>query len=304
MKQIRQDRYFDSEGLRCAAWLYLPENLPESADKPPLIIMGHGIAAERSFGLPAFAERFAQEGWAVLLFDYRYLGDSEGEPRGHVLQSKQRRDWQAAIRYARTLSEIDHQRIAIWGSSFGGGHVLATAAVEEGLCAAVSQVPHVDSFASMANLGPGMMLWSSYAGVRDLLQTALFGKPFYVPAIAAPGERAIMNTPESLPGYSKIVPENSGWKNRVPGRFFVDFMLYRPISMARKIDIPVLLVGARHDSLVPVEAVRKTAEQLRHGSYVELDSDHFQPYNGEVFEENIAHQIRFLHQQFNTGNTL
>lgn len=296
MSYTRKDTFFESKGLRCAAWLYLPDDVAA----PPLIIMGHGIAGERSFGLPDFAERFVAEGWAVLIFDYRYLGDSEGQPRGHVLQSRQRQDWQAVIKYAKSLAEVDVSRIAIWGSSFGGGHVLATAAEHPELCAAVSQVPHVDAFASLANLGPDMILWSSYAGLRDVIQTALTGRPFYVHAIAAPGERAIMNTPESLPGYSSIVPQGSDWQNRVPARFFVDLMFYRPIVAAGRISIPTLLIGARDDSLVPIEAVRKTARRIKQCTYIELQSDHFQPYTGAVFEENISHQIRFLHKQFNT----
>jgi hypothetical protein len=36
-------------------------------------------------GLPQFAEKFAIAGFVVSLFDYRYLGASEGEPRGQIL---------------------------------------------------------------------------------------------------------------------------------------------------------------------------------------------------------------------------
>jgi alpha-beta hydrolase superfamily lysophospholipase len=43
--------------------------------------MAHGFATERTFGLQPFVERFIGAGWAVLTFDYRGFGESEGEPR-------------------------------------------------------------------------------------------------------------------------------------------------------------------------------------------------------------------------------
>lgn len=80
-RESRSD--FTSGGVRCAADLYLPD----SKGSPPVIIMGHGFAAERSFCLPAYAEYFAGQGMAVLLSDYRSFGDSDGEPRQLVILS-------------------------------------------------------------------------------------------------------------------------------------------------------------------------------------------------------------------------
>ena len=65
---------FSSNSEHCAADLYLPDGVA----KPPVMVMAHGFAGERGFKLPAFAENFCQQGVAVLLFDYRCFGDSEG----------------------------------------------------------------------------------------------------------------------------------------------------------------------------------------------------------------------------------
>jgi len=140
MKRIDAD--FVSKGLKCAAWLYLPEG----AARPPVVVMAHGFAAERSFGLPAFAERFAEKGLAVLLFDYRNFGDSEGEPRNLVSPKRHLEDWRAAIAHARSLEAVDGTRLGLWGTSFSGGHVLVSAARDKGVRAVVAQVPFVDGF--------------------------------------------------------------------------------------------------------------------------------------------------------------
>ena len=117
---------FISEKIRCAADLYLPT----SVNKPPIVIMAHGLGAERSFGLPAYAEYFANEGMAVLLFDYRCFGDSDGEPRQLVNPTHHLQDWRAAIQHTYLISNLDTSRIALWGSSYSGGHVVVTAEKE------------------------------------------------------------------------------------------------------------------------------------------------------------------------------
>ena len=44
-----------------------------------------GFSGVKEMGLQPFTERFAAEEFAVLLFDFRYLGASDGTPRGQVL---------------------------------------------------------------------------------------------------------------------------------------------------------------------------------------------------------------------------
>ena len=73
----RRDITFDSNGDTCAAWLFLPEGV----ERPPVVILGHGLGATREMRLDAFAERFAQAGIAALAFTYRHFGDSTGQPR-------------------------------------------------------------------------------------------------------------------------------------------------------------------------------------------------------------------------------
>jgi alpha-beta hydrolase superfamily lysophospholipase len=90
--------------------------------------MGHGFGAERRFRLPAFAERLCAAGLAVLLFDYRGFGDSEGTPRGLVDPGRHLADFAAAVRYAQELKGVDGARLALWGTFLSGGHALVTAA--------------------------------------------------------------------------------------------------------------------------------------------------------------------------------
>lgn len=124
--------------MRCAGWLYLP---PRAEGAPPCVVMAHGTTGTRDFGLPSYAARFAAAGLAVLTFDYRHFGASEGEPRQLVHIDRQLEDLRSAVGYARALREVDAARVALWGTSLGAGHVLSAAAADAAITAAVAQLP-------------------------------------------------------------------------------------------------------------------------------------------------------------------
>src|SRR5688500_8952192 len=87
----RLDVTFRSGADRCAAWLYVPDATPA-----PCVVMAHGFAAPRRDSLEPYAVRFAEAGFATLLFDFRHFGDSEGEPRQVLDVGRQQEDYRAA----------------------------------------------------------------------------------------------------------------------------------------------------------------------------------------------------------------
>ena len=104
--------------------------------------------------LDAFAERFAQAGIAALAFTYRHFGDSSGQPRQLLSIKRQLADWDAAIAFVKGRCDLDGSRIAVWGSSFGGGHSITVASRHAELKAAIAQCPFTDGLASTLALGP------------------------------------------------------------------------------------------------------------------------------------------------------
>ena len=46
---------FQSQGLNCAGWLFVPEKLPESQNAPALV-MAHGLGAVKEQGLEPFCQ--------------------------------------------------------------------------------------------------------------------------------------------------------------------------------------------------------------------------------------------------------
>jgi len=286
----RRDSDFISQRTRCAAWLFLPDK----GDNFPLVIMAHGLGAERTMRLPAYAERFVEEGLSVLLFDYRNFGDSEGEPRNLINPWRHVQDWMAAIKHARTLPQINPMRIALWGTSFSGGHVLVAAAKDRTITAVVSQVPFVDGGATLLMLNIGFIMKGLIHGLRDLLRIITFRSPHYVPIVSLPKDFALMNTPDALPGVMAILPKDSKWNNQAPARIMLTLPLYRPVSFAPRITCPVLMVSAIRDSLISQASIDKTASKIKDVKLERLDVRHFDVYIGDWFNRVVKLEADFL----------
>jgi len=286
----RADSDFFSRGTRCSGWLYLAKGV----ESPPVVIMAHGFAAEKTFGLAAYAERFVEEGIAVYVFDYRCFGDSDGEPRNLVNPSRHCQDWKAAIVHVRNLPEIDHGKIALWGTSFSGGHVIVTAAQDPNIAAIISQVPHVDPFSTAGRMRPKDLLRSWIAASRDVFRLITRRRPYYIPVVGDPGSRAFLNTPDAKPGYFSIIPEGHDWRNECPARTFFTAMLYRPIAKAKRVRCPALVVLAEKDSLVSPESVERAAARMENARLVRMPVGHFDVYTGDGFNETVELETDFL----------
>lgn len=137
----KEDVSYRSEGIRCAATLYRPARTGKT--RTPAIVMGHGFASVRQMSLPSYAPYFVEAGIAVLAIDYRFLGESDGEPRQQVLPHCQREDFRNALTWLARQPGIDAERLGLWGTSFAGGHVLQISAFDRRVKAVVSQVPAI-----------------------------------------------------------------------------------------------------------------------------------------------------------------
>ncbi|MDH5737994.1 MAG: lysophospholipase [Gammaproteobacteria bacterium] len=289
MEFTKANDTFNSHGVSCAAWLYRPSNVVN----PPVIVMAHGFSAEKCFGLPAFAERFASEGWAVYVFDYRTFGESEGEPRNRVHPFMHNEDWDAAIAHVKTLTNIDTSRLVLWGTSFSGGHVVCTASRHPDITAIIAQVPFCGGQSGDAP-SPGTLFKVMYHLMLDKIKTAITGQPHYIPVVGKPGSFAIMNTPECWDGFLELVPEGHSYANQTPASIYGLIGKYDPSAHASKVQCPALIIAGENDSLIPVSRVRDMASKIPSGVFKCLNTNHFEPYTGQAFEENIGLQIEFL----------
>lgn len=289
----RQEMRFSSHGSQLAAWFY-----PARAEgKRPCVVMAHGLGGTREMRLPAYAERFADAGFNVLLFDYRHFGASAGEPRQLLDIRSQLQDWHAAIAHARSLTQVDPEKIALWGTSLAGGHVLAVAAQDRRVAAVIAQVPHFSGPAGLLAIGPLQGLRLSLHGLYDRLRGLLGKAPHYIPASAMPGELGLLSSPGDHEGYQALQPHGVATDQRIAARFALQVGLYSPGRQLAGLSMPYLLQVALQDHCTPPGPVLSGCSKAPAVTLRQYACGHFDPYVEPMFSQIIADQLAFLQQQ-------
>ncbi|VBA36408.1 hypothetical protein LAUMK13_01132 [Mycobacterium innocens] len=289
---------FPSHGVSCAAW-HIPAR-SEAMTGPagrPAIVMAHGFAGTRDTGLLNYAGAFADAGIDALVFDYRGFGDSEGSPRQHVSFRRQRQDYHAAIAAARQLPGVDPARIAVWGTSYSGGHVVAVAAQDPRIAAAVSMTPATDGLAALVQLvryaGPGQLMRTAAHGLRDGARALTNRAPHRIPVVARPGSVAIISTPGAAEAYTSMAGPT--WRNEVCARTALEIGFNRATGFARRLRSPILVQLGTNDRVAPAAAARRTARKAGPlGQLREYPVDHFDVYEGRWQRQALADQLGFL----------
>ncbi|MEE1765182.1 alpha/beta fold hydrolase [Streptomyces sp. SP18BB07] len=286
------DVTFGSGGERCAAWLY-----PAKSPSSPIVLLGHGLGGVREMRLDAFAERFADAGYACLVFDYRHFGSSGGEPRQLLDVKLQLDDWAAAIGYARTVACVDPERVVLWGSSFGGGHVIIAGARDRRVAAIISQCPFTDGHASVRAANPLGLAKATGLALRDAAGTLLRRAPTMIATAGPPGSAALMAAPDAEPGYLALVPEGAPFRNEVAARFALHVGLHRPGKRAVDLRCPALFQLCESDSVAPAKAAERDLRRAPKGEIVTYPYGHFDIYVGAPFEHIVADQLAFLERR-------
>jgi fermentation-respiration switch protein FrsA (DUF1100 family) len=282
---MRRDITFDSQGSRCAGWLYLPDDLP-AGRKAPGIVMANAISAVKEMYLANYAERFAAAGFAALVFDYRYFGESEGEPRGQLFPNEQLDDIKNAISWFSLQPEVDAERLGGWGISFGGAHLVFITAFEKRLEALVATVPSAVANIEVLERGIGPQGALGFLGflTGDRAMRYQSGAVNEIKVTAQGPEPSMVPGPLAYDFYTTaqqtIAPT---WRNAVTIESVEKMMEYNPVWPVHRIaPTPLRVVLAENDEFIPSDLVRATFERAGEPKdLVVLSCGHLEVYDTE-----------------------
>lgn len=261
--------------------------------------MGHGFGGTKDMGLAAYALRFQAAGYAVLVFDYRYFGESSGEPRQLIWIPDQLEDWAAAIEFSRSRKEIHTEKIALWGTSMSGGHVIVSAARDHKIACVAAQCPGLDgretALIAFKRHGIGHGLKMLFHGQRDIVRSWLGLSPHKIPIFGKPDTVACLTTPDAFDAAEKLV--QAGFVNEVCARINIRGDKYRPVKHAANVRCPVLLQICDNDALVPPHTTGESIQRLgQKATVVHYPIGHFDIYFGDNFEKAVGDQLAFFNQ--------
>ncbi len=286
-----------SDGIRLAGDIWKPADL-KADEKRPAILMVHGWGGLKSHLNQAYAPQFTEMGYVVLTFDYTGWGESEGflirsgkrpqsangaetpqtyttevqELRRIVNPLEQQDDIRAAFAYLTTDPNVDPQRVAVWGSSLGGGLALATAIEFPQIKVLISQVGSVnprgiDAAPATSEDNPlspaNMVAWRGAIARGDA--------PSF-PSEPQPG----------LQGY----PD---WP---------DFTRYDPMANLDNLSAATLIVDAAEEELFDIQEngayLYAQIKDRLPSSYKTIDGKHYDVYSGAGYQNAVAWQKAWL----------
>ena len=273
----RRKVHFLSGEERCAAWHYPGAN-------GACVIMAGGLGVTKEPAADPLAKRFNEHGFTVLAFDFRRLGESDGQPRQIARMGEQQADWQAAIEFAATLPGVDRGEIAIWGFSVSGGHVFRIASHNPQLGAAISHAPLADGQAAAPNALRHQTLLATLRltgrAVRDFLGGLAGRRPLLVPLAAPRGTVASLSTPDALNGSRALNPGNRypDWQQEIAARSALRVGYYRPGRHASRIRCPLLVLAYEHDGVAPPGPAIRAGQRAPRGEVVCLPGGHYEAF--------------------------
>lgn len=292
----RRDVMFPSQGLKCAAWYYIPNGMKEG-EKRPAIVMAHGFSAVKEMYLDNYASKFADAGFVVTVFDYRYFGGSEGEPRAQLLWPEQIQDYRNAITWTMAQKEVDPSRIGVWGTSYSGGHVIHLAAHDRRIKAVVAQVPVTDVWDTYMAKWPdeqraGFMGWLA----QNRADEAASGKVNYIPVAAPPDQPSVWPLQEWYDSFMELAKPAPSWLNSMVINSLDTHITYAPTSVIHRVSpTPLLMVIASDDVITPTadekEAFARAKEPKK---LVVVEGRHFDAYNGPKHEQFVRPMVEWF----------
>ncbi len=242
--------YFQSEGARLRGFLHRPD---AGADRLPSIVQGPGWLglADAKLYIP-YHQAFTDAGFAVLIFDYRGFGESEGD-RGTISPAWQLEDWRNAIAYMRGREDMDPARAAIFGSGgTGGGNAILVAAAEPAIRATISQVPVADGRDWLHRMRPEHEWIAFLAAVETDRRERAAGR---AGVLVPPREGIMIDTPERRASSVKS-DVDARIPSAVPLASAHGILEYRPIDAASRVR-GLMVIGVEDDAVTPTDHARR-----------------------------------------------
>jgi dipeptidyl aminopeptidase/acylaminoacyl peptidase len=280
---------FYSEGVKLTGDLYLPDGLPVG-ERRAGIVLCHGYTGVKDLYLPDNASALNDAGYVVLTFDYKGWGASGG-PRSRLAPYGRVADVQAALTYLGLQSQVDPDRLGIYGTSYGGATVVWVGAID----------PRVKCVVSVVGIGDGRRWMRSVRRPdewHDLLARA-----------KADREKRVLDGQSAMADRSQILlPDrqsaelaaaarraNPAAVNELPLEFIDDTLGFHPEWVVDKIaPRPILFITTNDDRLVPPEESEALFAKAKEPKKLVVlrGFGHYQIYNepafGQLMSETIA----------------
>jgi pimeloyl-ACP methyl ester carboxylesterase len=263
--------------------------------------MAHGFSATIPMVMDRYAEPFRERGLAVLAYDHRGHGSSEGEPRGEINVWIQALGYIDAVSFARATAEIGTSPIALWGDSLSAMAALGVTALDDRVGALICQVPALGD-----QLGPEDPEGTPLDAMRRFLGAGAVRRPpgaWVSSAVVSPDQSTSPSALKPLTAFRWFIEYGgrygTGWTNRVVFTTRGDGPDFDPFACAPRVRVPTLFVMSPDDEMPGAvsEVTRAVFDRITGPKeIVEVDGGHFGiiEYPSAAFERASEAQAAWL----------
>jgi len=285
---LQRDITLWSDGTRLSGILLYPKDR-EEGQKLPAIVLCNGWGGTKAFLMQSgIAPRFAAAGYVVIAYDYRGWGDSDSrlvvrgempkpDDEGNVTVKAQairevvdpfdqQEDIDAAVSYIHGEPMVDTARIGIWGTSFGGGHVIYRAAHDRRIACVVAQVGSMpDDWTKRFPAGLNGVYKGKSARAR---------------------------------GDADPVPQGGGSPGVLQGTPYSErIAVFNPGQYADRVQVPTLLVDAEQEHYFKIEENSGRVHEILEKNgvpteyHVLVGKKHYDVYSGQCLDDVMELEI-------------
>jgi fermentation-respiration switch protein FrsA (DUF1100 family) len=278
----REVEFSTEDGTLLRGFLHAPDDGSVATG----IVMTHGFSGVKE-QIDHYAGYFAKVGFAVLVYDHRGFGASDGEPRLEVDPFRQISDWRDAITFAADLPEIDAERgFGVWGSSYAGGLATVVAANDSRVRCVGSQLPKVSGHRNSRE----MFSVEQRQELRERLATDRTARlagaaPAMIPVFSTDrGELCALPPAVDQEFIDSTLETFPSWRNEVTLRSVAHLMEFEPAGWTPHVAPKplMMIVGKRDDCTFPeiqldvFETAREPKKLTVHpGGHYDTYNDHF-----------------------------
>ena len=296
---VEEDVELTVPGATLRGKLFRPDGSEDT--RLPVVILQGGLGGPAESVFP-MAPGFTDAGLPCLIYDHRFTGYSDGEPRQLFDPWQQCRDLRHVLTHLTLRHDIDADRIALWGISIGGANSLFTAAMDARVGAVVSLIPPVSGW-SARKLQPADTMAELDALIPGDRQAQLRGEPAATLRLHGrpePGKPVMFSDEEGLEFVEKMIHGLPSFSNEITVST-LDYLFEMEVrAYAERITAPLLMVLASEDTVAPVEEAREMYERVPEpkelieyaGQHYEILSNHLP----EIVTRSAEWLARTLHR--------
>jgi pimeloyl-ACP methyl ester carboxylesterase len=264
--------------------------------------------------LPYVASKLALElNVRVFTFDLRYFGLSEGKPRNNLVFKKMEHDWRDSVLHVAERSEVDSERVALYGFSLSGGMSIVTAAkLQQQVRCVFAWLPAMRTDALKIPIGLSssklhLLRTISAMGRDAVLARTSAEKAVMIPFIGKTGSFALAASDDAWEElfdeeHGLVVETECGWQNEIPARMIAEIRQgFNPIESVSKLTCPILFTAVCGDKSTPKKLTKEGFEACTSA----VKEFHVLPHNrghasvtyGENLALSIELAVRFFRAQ-------